>query len=74
MGARLPALLGADESGQATVEYAIVLVAFLSAVLGLGALWRASSDGRLLELAREACSHGFEGAPDVGAWQDILLF
>lgn len=63
-----------ERSGQASVEYAIVVATFLVAVAALGALWAAFDDGRVLEVAREACSHGYEGAPDVGTWQDVLLF
>lgn len=66
--------LAQDKSGQATVEYAVLLVAFLMVVVGLGAIWRASSTGKLLELAQESCSHSFQASPDLNAWKDILLF
>lgn len=35
-----------DCAGQATVEFALVTVAFLSVVLGMGALWRSVSAAR----------------------------
>ena len=39
---------GRGTSGQSTVEYAVVLFAFLSLVVALGALWRAGRAGKLL--------------------------
>ena len=40
-----------DESGQATLEYAVVLMAFLTMLIALAAMWPAARDGRLLDLA-----------------------
>lgn len=46
-----------DERGQATVEYAVILGAFLAVVIALGTLWRAMDDGTFLEHALSAASH-----------------
>lgn len=46
-----------DDEGQSTVEYAIVLGAFLAIAIALGALWRAMDDGTFLEHALSAASH-----------------
>lgn len=61
------------ERGQATVEYALVLLAFLSVALGLGAVWRAVRDGGLLDGAVGAASHTWSGGM-LGALRDVALF
>lgn len=61
------------ERGQATVEYALVLVAFLSIALGLGAVWRAVRDGGLLDGAVGAASHTWSGSM-LGTLRDIALY
>jgi hypothetical protein len=63
-----------EGSGQSTVEYAIVLAAFLAMVLALGLMWHAAKDGRLLRLAVDAASHGTGGDVTVGFLQDVALF
>lgn len=65
---------GRGTSGQSTVEYAVVLFAFLSLVVALGALWRASRDGKLLTLAIEAASHLLESGDALVHAEDVLLF
>lgn len=62
------------ERGQSTVEYALVLLAFLSLVVALGALWHVARDGRLLETARDAGSHNFGEGVTVGLLQDVLAY
>lgn len=47
-----------DASGQSTVEYAVLLVAFVAMAAALAALWHAASDGVLLGLATQSASHG----------------
>lgn len=47
-------------SGQASLEYALLLVAFISALVGMGALWRAAQDGKLTQRATQAASHSLE--------------
>ena len=65
---------GRGTSGQSTVEYAVVLFAFLSLVVALGALWRAGRDGRLLNLAIEAASHLLGAGDALVHAEDVLLF
>lgn len=62
-----------DEGGQSTVEYLLVLAAFLSMMLAIGALWQVARSGRLVELAAEASSHGGQqGLSDQ--LKDIVMF
>lgn len=62
------------ESGQSTVEYALVLLAFLATIVGMGAIWHASRDGRLADLARAAASHAMASGLDVKVLQDVTAF
>ena len=59
----------ANQSGQSTVEFALLMFAFLGMLLGLGVLWQALHDGVLLHRATQAASHTmtnlFDGALDV---------
>lgn len=57
-----------ETRAQATVEYAIVTVAVLSIVLGLGALWRAGERGVFSGAAEQSASHALNayGALDIG--------
>ena len=59
-----------DESGQATVEYALVLAVLLAVILGVAALWRFAESGGFVEAAAESSSH----ATSVGGMQDALLY
>lgn len=63
-----------DVSGQSTVEYALVLLAFLAMLVGMGAVWHASREGRLADLAREAASHSMPSGVDVKLLQDVTAF
>lgn len=63
-----------ERRGQSTVEYALVLAAFLAAVLALGAVWRVAHEGGLQRLAEQAASHALGGSAPVGGIQDIVLF
>ena len=63
-----------SQCGQSTVEYALVLVAFLSIAIALAGVWRVSRSGRLLDRAVEACSHQIGGGDALGSWRDISLF
>lgn len=45
-------------SGQSSVEYALLLAAFVATLVGMGTLWHLAQDGRLTELATEVASHG----------------
>lgn len=64
--------LGADQA-QATVEYACVLIAFLAMIVATALLWRALSEGELVQKSVDAASHTTaQGVlSDV---QDILLY
>ena len=62
------------EDGQATLEYAVVLVAFLSMLVALAAAWHAVRDGSLLVLAHDASSHAITQGGELGAVQDILSY
>ena len=59
--------------GQSTLEYLLVLMAFLAIVLAMGSLWHAAQDGRLAEIACEASSHSFQEG-FVGMAQDLLAY
>ncbi len=62
-----------EESGQSTVEYALVLSAFLAMVVALAALWRFFGQGGGADLVARCASHGL-GAGSLAALQDILLY
>lgn len=52
----------ADERGQGTAEYAVVLAAVLCIVVALGAFWNLLSAGTLVEHALAAASHHVQAA------------
>lgn len=56
------------------MEYALVLMAFLSMVLALVAIWKAAQSGQLLEVARDASSHNVEGGGGLGFLQDLTAY
>lgn len=62
------------ECGQATVEYALVLCAFLATVVALGVMWHAVRDGALLRRCMEALSHRFAASGAIGSAQDVSLY
>ena len=61
-------------SGQSTVEFAIVFVAFLAAFLAVAAVWHAASEGPLMDLAQGASSHSFGEGNLLGGLADVLSF
>ena len=63
-----------SERGQSTVEYALVVVAFLSMMLALGVVWRSGRSGALLDKAIGASSHQVGGSDAYGGLRDIALF
>lgn len=65
-------MTGGDD-GQSTLEYALLLFAFVAALGALGVVWHAARDGRVVGLAAEAASHG-EAQGLVGQVKDIALF
>lgn len=60
-------------SGQSTLEYLLMLVAFIAMIGALALLWHAARDGRLLALATDAASHG-SGAGAVSMLKDVLEY
>ena len=62
-----------NRKGQASVEFALVLFAFLSLVVGLGALCEFGRSGALAEHASAQASHTIGGS-DAGAWADVLAY
>lgn len=64
----------ASRDGQASVEFAVVVVAFLAVGVALAALWRWASAGGLARLAEGAASHAFSEGGVAGALADVLSF
>ncbi len=60
-----------SERGQATIEYALVVTAFLAMLLALGSIWEAVRSGTLQRIAEEAASHNFGGGVTIGLLQDL---
>ena len=61
------------KKGQATVEFALVMFAFLALLAGLGALCDFGRSGALAKHASESASHAVGGS-DAGAWADVLAY
>lgn len=61
-----------DESGQSTVEYAIVFTAFLAVVAGLGALMGVVGDGLFVQHAVTSASHCVSAS--ISGITDALCF
>lgn len=62
------------DGGQSTVEYLVVLVAFVSMLAALGAVWHAARDGVLVEGAVRAASHGLGEGVTIGFMQDFVAY
>ena len=62
-----------DERGQGTVEYALVMAAFLAALVALGALWRVLEGGLFVEHALASASHHVQLA-SPGNVADVFLY
>lgn len=60
-----------ENMAQATLEYVLVMAAFLSVIIGLGTLWRFGALGELQALAQSAASHLVE---TLSGLRDICLF
>lgn len=73
-GKRRPSCLAVDEAGQSSVEYALVLGAFLALVLALGLVWSVVGHGGLQRASERAASHAIEGAGAVDGIRDLVLF
>lgn len=63
---------GWGQRGQASLEYALVLFAFLATLVALAALWRVGSEGGLLERAVRASSHAADGS--LAGQKDLWLY
>lgn len=63
-----------EDCGQSTVEYALVLVAFLAMVLALGAVWEVVGGGGLQRASERAASHVLAGEGATGGLRDLVLF
>lgn len=61
-------------AGQASVEFALVMLAFLAVALALAALWHWAAGGGLTQLVEGASSHVFSEGGTVDALADILAF
>lgn len=62
------------ERGQSTVEYALVLFAFLSCMGAMGVMWHTARNGPLVQRSVECSSHALSGADVLGSAQDIALY
>ena len=62
-----------DESGQSTVEFAIVTAAFAAVVTALAALWHVAGDGTLVQHALASASHHVQEAMPTYLF-DVLLY
>lgn len=62
------------EAGQSTLEYVLVLLAFLSMVIALAAVWRVAQQGALLERAKTYASHNFGKGLSLELLQDLTAF
>lgn len=62
-----------DDSGQSTVEFAIVTVGFLAVTAALAAMWRAFGDGVLVEHALAVASHHIQSVA-AATLVDIFLY
>jgi len=60
-------------SGQGTVEYAVVLFAFIGIVVGLGALWHALEAGDVVAHALQSASHHVSSV-SPGAFSDVFMY
>ena len=62
------------EVGQSSVEYALVLLAFLSTVVALGALWHFAQEGEMQKRAKRCAAHSLEEGITVAFLQDLSAF
>lgn len=60
-------------SGQGTVEYAVVMFAFVAVILGLGALWHLLDAGVPVQHALQSASHHVSSVAP-GAFADVFMY
>ena len=65
--------LVAQDSGQSTVEFAVVTAGFLAATAALASLWHALGDGLLVQHALAVASHHIQAVAPVTI-VDIFLY
>lgn len=65
--------IGQDEAGQSTVEFAVVMAAFLAVMTALAVMWRAFEGGLLIEHALAVASHHIQSVAPV-TLVDIFLY
>lgn len=61
------------KEGQGTLEYAVVMFAFIAVVLGLGALWRLFDAGVPVQHALQGASHHIASVAP-GAFADVFMY
>lgn len=59
--------------GQSSVEYAVVLFAFMAVVVALGAAWRLLAEGAVVNHALMNASHHVQEV-SPGAMGDVFLY
>ena len=64
----------ADEEGQSTVEYLVVLLGVIAVVVGLASLLGAAERGVFGDLATRAASHATGGEDPATAAEEVFLF
>ena len=62
-----------NEQGQSTVEFAVVMVAFLAVMTALAVMWRTFEGGLLIEHALAVASHHIQSVAPV-TLVDIFLY
>lgn len=62
-----------DRAGQGTLEYALVLFAFLSMVAGVSAVWHLLEAGKPVEHALQGASHHVSSVAP-GAFSDVFMY
>ena len=72
-GKRVQETSSIGESGQGTVEYALVMAAIMSIVVALGALAKLLGDGTFVEHALACASHHVQAATP-GAVADVFIY
>lgn len=65
---------GRGHAGQSTVEYALVLLAFMGVVGALGVVWAFVRGGGLANTTHAAASHNVDGGVSIGLLQDLACY
>lgn len=63
----------ADDRGQSTVEFAVIMTGFMSLTVALAAVWHALGDGLLVEHALAVASHHIQMVAPATI-MDIFLY